>query len=115
MDAIFLKGAQAALVANQFGLHTAIDAGSHPEPLIRSNNGTPRILTVDINLLDQHFDSAVRIVEQVLRAEQQAELKRRFNADKNRRQLTREFGVDRENIDRYASFAERLHRSNNKS
>jgi hypothetical protein len=36
VDAIFLKDAQAALVANQFGLHTVIDAGSHPEPLIRS-------------------------------------------------------------------------------
>jgi ABC-type nitrate/sulfonate/bicarbonate transport system substrate-binding protein len=68
-DAIFLKGAHAALVANQFGLHTVIDTGSHPEPLIRANNGTPRTLTVDANLLDRHFDSAVRVVEQVLRAE----------------------------------------------
>jgi len=72
VDAIFLKGASAAHTAHQFGLHVVIDTGSHPEPLIRANNGTPRTLTVDINLLDKHFDSAVNIVEQVLRAEQWA-------------------------------------------
>jgi ABC-type nitrate/sulfonate/bicarbonate transport system substrate-binding protein len=86
VDAIFLKGAQAALIANQFGLHTVIDTGSHPEPLIRSNNGTPRTLTVDLNLLDRHFDSAVRIVEQVLRAEQWAHQ----HPDETRRFLARE-------------------------
>jgi ABC-type nitrate/sulfonate/bicarbonate transport system substrate-binding protein len=69
VDAIFLKGASAAHLANLFGLHTVIDTGSHPEPLIRANNGTPRTLTVDRNLTENHFDAAVRIVEQVLRAE----------------------------------------------
>ena len=72
VDAIFLKGASAAHLANLFGLHTVIDTGSHPEPLIRANNGTPRTLTVDRNLTDNHFDAAVRIVEQVLRAEEWA-------------------------------------------
>lgn len=72
VDAIFLKGASAAHVAHQFGLHTVIDVGSHPDPLIRANNGTPRTLTVDLNLLDNHFDSAVRIVDQVVRAEEWA-------------------------------------------
>ncbi len=69
VDAIFLKGASAAHLANLFGLRTVIDTGSHPEPLIRANNGTPRTLTVDRNLIENHFDAAVRIVEQVLRAE----------------------------------------------
>lgn len=72
VDAIFLKGASAAHLAHLFGLHTVIDTGSHPDPLVRSNNGTPRTLTVDRNLLDHHFDAAVRIVEQVLRAEEWA-------------------------------------------
>jgi ABC-type nitrate/sulfonate/bicarbonate transport system substrate-binding protein len=49
-----------------------IDTGSHPDPLIRANNGTPRTLTVDQNLLENHFDAAVRIVEQVIRAEEWA-------------------------------------------
>jgi ABC-type nitrate/sulfonate/bicarbonate transport system substrate-binding protein len=53
-------------------LHTVIDTGSHPEPLIRANNGTPRTLTVDQHLIDNHFDAAVRIVEQVINAEEWA-------------------------------------------
>lgn len=72
VDAIFLKGASAAHLANLFDLHTVIDTGSHPDPLIRSNNGTPRTLTVDQNLIENHFDAAVRIVDQVLSAEQWA-------------------------------------------
>lgn len=72
VDAIFLKGASAAHIANLFSLHTVIDVGSHPDPLIRANNGTPRTLTVDLNLLDNHFDSAVNIIEQVLNAEEWA-------------------------------------------
>jgi ABC-type nitrate/sulfonate/bicarbonate transport system substrate-binding protein len=86
VDAIFLKGAHGAQVANQFGLHTVIDTGSHPDPLIRSNNGTPRTLAVDGNLLDNHFDVAVSIVEQVLRAEAWAEA----HPDETRRFLARE-------------------------
>jgi len=69
VDAIYLKGAPAAHLADLFGLHTVIDTGSHPEPLIRSNNGTPRTLTVDRHLIENHFDAAVRIVDQVIRAE----------------------------------------------
>jgi ABC-type nitrate/sulfonate/bicarbonate transport system substrate-binding protein len=69
VDAIFLKGAHGAQVARQFGLTTVIDTGAHPDPLVRSNNGTPRTLAVDGHLLDNHFDAAVTIVEQVLRAE----------------------------------------------
>ncbi|WP_110950860.1 ABC transporter substrate-binding protein [Pseudomonas bohemica] len=72
VDAIFLKGAHAAQLAHQFGLHTVIDTGSHPEPLIRSNNGTPRTLSVDSHLLDEHFDTAVAILSSVVRAEEWA-------------------------------------------
>lgn len=86
VDAIFLKGAHGAQVAHQFGLTTVIDTGSHPEPLIRSNNGTPRTLAVDGALLDNHFDAAVAIVQQVLRAEDWA----RSHPDETRRYLARE-------------------------
>lgn len=72
VDAIFLKGAQGAQVARQFGLTVVIDTGAHPDPLVRSNNGTPRTLAVDGHLLEQHFDAAATIVEQVLRAERWA-------------------------------------------
>jgi ABC-type nitrate/sulfonate/bicarbonate transport system substrate-binding protein len=86
VDAIFLKGAQAVQIAHQFNLHLVIDTGSHPDPLIRANNGTPRTLTVDQHLLDQHFNSAVNIVVQVLRAEQWASQ----HPEDTRRYLARE-------------------------
>lgn len=72
IDAIFLKGAGAVNLAREFGLHVIIDTGSHPEPLVRANNGTPRTLTVDHGLIERHYDSAVRLVDTVLRAEQWA-------------------------------------------
>lgn len=73
VDAIFLKGVHGAQAAHQFGLTTVIDTGAHPDPLVRANNGTPRTLAVDGHLLDHHFDAAVTIVEQVLRAESWAQ------------------------------------------
>lgn len=69
VDAIFLKGAHAAHYAQAFDLVTLIDTGSHPDPLIRANNGTPRTLTVDTHLLDNHLDDVTLLVGQVLRAE----------------------------------------------
>jgi ABC-type nitrate/sulfonate/bicarbonate transport system substrate-binding protein len=86
VDAIFLKGAHAAQTAHQFGLHTVIDTGAHPDPLVRANNGTPRTLTVDLNLLNKYFDAAVDIVDQVLQAEKWAHA----NPDETRRFLARE-------------------------
>jgi ABC-type nitrate/sulfonate/bicarbonate transport system substrate-binding protein len=86
VDAIFLKGAHAVQVAQQFGLRTVIDTGVHPDPLIRANNGTPRTLSVDANLLERHFGAAVTIVEQVLQAEAWAHA----NPDETRRFLARE-------------------------
>ncbi|MDR2164166.1 MAG: ABC transporter substrate-binding protein [Zoogloeaceae bacterium] len=86
VDAIFLKGASAAQTAHQFGLHTVIDVGAHPDPLIRSNNGTPRTLTVDRNLIDHHFDATTHILGAVLRAEDWA----RQHPDETRRFLARE-------------------------
>jgi ABC-type nitrate/sulfonate/bicarbonate transport system substrate-binding protein len=86
VDAIFLKGASAAHTAHQFDLHTVIDVGAHPDPLIRSNNGTPRTLTVDRNLIDRHYDTATRILAEVLRAEDWAHR----HPDETRRFLARE-------------------------
>jgi ABC-type nitrate/sulfonate/bicarbonate transport system substrate-binding protein len=86
VDAIFLKGVHGAQAASQFGLTTVIDTGAHTDPLIRANNGTPRTLAVDGNLLDNHFDAAVTILEQVLRAEAWAQ----DHPDDVRRFLARE-------------------------
>jgi len=86
VEAIFLKGAHAAAAAQQFGLVTVIDTGIHPDPLIRANNGTPRTLSVDLNLIENHFDAAERIVANVLRAQEWA----RNHPDETRRFLARE-------------------------
>ncbi|MGH8395095.1 MAG: ABC transporter substrate-binding protein, partial [Pseudomonas sp.] len=86
VDAIFLKGVHAAQQAHDFGLHTVIDTGSHPDPLIRSNNGTPRTLAVDLNLLENHFDVATGILDSVLRAEQWAHT----HSEETRRYLAQE-------------------------
>jgi ABC-type nitrate/sulfonate/bicarbonate transport system substrate-binding protein len=86
VDAVFLKGASAVQLAQQLGLQTVIDIGAHPDPLLRANNGTPRTLTVDLNLIENHFDSAVNIVEQVLRAEEWAHA----HPDETRRFIARE-------------------------
>jgi len=64
VDAVFLKGAYGAQAAHDFGLVTVIDTGSHPDPLIRSNNGTPRTLTVDANLIENHFDATVKPLQE---------------------------------------------------
>jgi ABC-type nitrate/sulfonate/bicarbonate transport system substrate-binding protein len=103
VDAIFLKGAQATLAAAQFGLVTVIDTGIHPEPLIRANNGTPRTLTVDLNLIEKHFDSATLIVEQVLRAEAWAHV----HPDETRRFLARESNTSEYNVT--AAYGENAH------
>jgi len=86
VDAIFLKGASAVALASQLNLVTVIDTGAHPEPLIRANNGTPRTLSVDTHLIENHFDAAERIVEQVLRAEDWAHA----HPDETRRFLAKE-------------------------
>jgi len=72
VDAISPKGASAAQQAHDFGLHTVIDTDAHPDPLMRSNNGTPRTLAVDLNKLENHFNVATGILDSVLRAEQWA-------------------------------------------
>lgn len=72
VDAIFLKGASAVQLAHDFGLRTVIDTGAHADPLVRSNNGTPRTLTVDAPLLEQHPEVADGILDAVLRAERWA-------------------------------------------
>ena len=104
IDAIFLKGASALQLAHEFGLRVVIDTGSHPDPLIRSNNGTPRTLTVDLNLLQAHFGACKRIVDVVLRTEQWAWA----NPDETRRYLARELNTSEYWV--AAAYGEDAHR-----
>ena len=104
IDAIFLKGAHAVHLANEFGLQVVVDTGSHPDPLIRSNNGTPRTLTVDTHLLREHFDASVKIVDTVLRTEQWAWA----NPEETRRFLARELNTSEYWV--AAAYGEDAHR-----
>ncbi|PWB33937.1 ABC transporter substrate-binding protein [Pseudomonas sp. SDI] len=104
IDAIFLKGASALQLAHEFGLKVVIDTGSHPDPLIRSNNGTPRTLTVDLNLLQQHVGACKRIVDVLLRTEQWAWA----NPDETRRYLARELNTSEYWV--AAAYGEDAHR-----
>jgi ABC-type nitrate/sulfonate/bicarbonate transport system substrate-binding protein len=72
IDAIFVKGAHGLQLAQEFGLRLIVDLGSHADPLIRSNLGTPRVLSVDQKLLSDHPDAVIRLLDTVLRTEQWA-------------------------------------------
>ncbi|MDH1631551.1 ABC transporter substrate-binding protein [Pseudomonas mosselii] len=104
IDAIFLKGAHAVQLAHEFGLRVVVDTGSHPDPLIRSNNGTPRTLTVDTHLLHEHFEASRTLVDTVLRTEQWAWA----NPEDTRRFLARELNTSEYWV--AAAYGEDAHR-----
>ncbi|HEY6879605.1 MAG TPA: ABC transporter substrate-binding protein [Polyangiales bacterium] len=68
VDAIFHKGSRGIEIADAIGAHVVFDLGKHPDPNVRVNNGSPRTLTVDQKLLDEHPDYVARIVKRVLQA-----------------------------------------------
>lgn len=68
IDALYLKGARGLQLVHQLGLHVSVDLGSHPDPLVRANNCTPRPLTVDEQLLQAHPDIVRRVVARVIDA-----------------------------------------------
>ena len=68
IDALYLKGPRGLQLVHQLGLHVAVDLGSHPDPLVRANNCTPRPLTVDEQLLQARPDIVARVVGRVLDA-----------------------------------------------
>ena len=73
VDAVYVKGARGAEIASLIGADVVIDLGNHPDPLIRSNNPTPRTFTVDAGLLDQRPDLVERALARVLDAAAWAE------------------------------------------
>ncbi|BCL74612.1 desulfurase [Jeongeupia sp. HS-3] len=56
VDAIYVKGAHGLKAVDETGAHIIVDIGFHPDPRIRNNNGTPRPLTVNADVLQQHPD-----------------------------------------------------------
>ncbi|WP_204275010.1 hypothetical protein, partial [Stenotrophomonas maltophilia] len=68
VDAIFVKGTQGITVANLFALHPVAAFGFHPDPKIRINSGSPRVLTIDEVFAERRPDLAATLVETVARA-----------------------------------------------
>ncbi len=68
VDVIFHKGSRGLEVAHAIGAHVVFDVLSHPDPRARANNHSPRTLTVDLKLSDEHPDVVARLVRRVVQA-----------------------------------------------
>lgn len=68
VDAIYVKGALGLETARLIGARIVTDLGSHPDPKVRINNGTPRTLTVDTKLIDERPDLVARFLARVVDA-----------------------------------------------
>jgi ABC-type nitrate/sulfonate/bicarbonate transport system substrate-binding protein len=68
VDAVYVKGAASVDAARRHGVVVGIDLDKLPERRFRVNNGTPRPITVHVDLLENHFDLVVRFLYQTLRA-----------------------------------------------
>ncbi|MFB9836892.1 ABC transporter substrate-binding protein [Actinoallomurus acaciae] len=68
VDAVYTKGAVAVEAAARHGAEVAVDLDSFADRRSRVNNGTPRPITVDQRLLDDHPDLVVRFLAVLLGA-----------------------------------------------
>ncbi|MEU5883075.1 ABC transporter substrate-binding protein [Spirillospora sp. NPDC047279] len=68
VDAVYTKGAVAVESAARYGAEVAVDLDALAGRRARVNNGTPRPITVDQRLLDDHQDLVVRFLAVLLAA-----------------------------------------------
>jgi len=94
VDAIHVKGTAGINVANLIGAHQIAEFGFHPDPKIRINSGSPRILTVDEKLAEERPDLVTRLIETIHRASDWAEA----HPDETRRFVAREAGATEEQV-----------------
>lgn len=94
VDAIFLKGSAGISVANLIGAVGIVEFGFHPDPRIRINSGSPRVLTVDERLAEERPDLVLRLIQAIRRASAWA----KANPEDVRRFLARESGSTEEEI-----------------
>jgi ABC-type nitrate/sulfonate/bicarbonate transport system substrate-binding protein len=104
VDAIYVKGAPGVAAARGADIGEVVEFGSHPDPAVRVNNGTPRTITVATALLEQQPEVVARYLATLLRASDWAT----ENADDLARVLAAETGGDLEGVQR-AYGAARLH------
>lgn len=94
VDAIYVKGTAGINVANLIGAVEVAEFGFHPDPKIRINSGSPRVLTVDELLADERPDLVHRLLDAIFRASAWAEA----HPDEARRFVAREAGATEEQV-----------------
>jgi ABC-type nitrate/sulfonate/bicarbonate transport system substrate-binding protein len=104
VDAIYVKGAHGLEAAHLIRARTVIDIGFHPDPLLRNNNGTPRPLTVNADVLAQHPDLVAGFLQLVAQAGDWA----RGHPDETLRYVSEETACAEEWV--HLAYGEKLHR-----
>jgi len=66
VDAVFVKGSRGVQVAHDIGAVVVNDIRNHPDPLVRANNGAPRPVTVDQQLIDTRPDLVARFLSRIV-------------------------------------------------
>ncbi|MBS7702911.1 ABC transporter substrate-binding protein [Chelatococcus asaccharovorans] len=92
VDAIYVKGTPGISIANLFATRTVVEFGFHPDPKIRVNSGSPRLLTVDERLAEERPDLVATLIETLKRTSDWAQT----HADEVRRFVAREVGASEE-------------------
>jgi ABC-type nitrate/sulfonate/bicarbonate transport system substrate-binding protein len=92
VDAIYVKGTGGIAAANLIAAHVVAEFGFHPDPKVRINSGSPRVLTVDERLAEDRPDLVTRLLETLRRASDWAEA----HPDEVRRFVAREVGASEE-------------------
>jgi ABC-type nitrate/sulfonate/bicarbonate transport system substrate-binding protein len=94
VDAIYVKGTAGINVANLIGAVQVVEFGFHPDPKIRINSGSPRVLTVDELLADERPDLVRKLIEAIFKASAWAEA----HPEETRRFVARESGATEEQV-----------------
>jgi ABC-type nitrate/sulfonate/bicarbonate transport system substrate-binding protein len=94
VDAVFVKGTQGVSIGNLFGSRVLSEFGFHPDPKIRINSGSPRILTVDEAFAATRPDLVALLIKTIRRVGAWA----RQNPDEVRRYVAREAGASEEQV-----------------
>lgn len=94
VDAIYVKGTAGINVANLIGAVQVAEFGFHPDPKIRINSGSPRVLTVDDLLAEERPDLVRRLFEAIFKASAWAEA----HPEETRRFVAREAGATEEQV-----------------
>lgn len=94
VDAIYVKGAAGIAAANLIAAQEVVSFGFHPDPAIRINSGTPRLLTVDAALADERPDLVATLIDTIHRAGDWAAA----HPDETARFAARESGTSEEQI-----------------